>query len=76
MPYVSSVLAVAAPAVYQTVTAVFALDSDNIEKEWLHETCRVSYDANMTEQMDILRCYSEQSFLKLIEHDPNLVNQT
>ena len=34
----------------------------------------VSDNLDMSEQMDALKCYSEQLYLKLVEHDPNLVN--
>jgi hypothetical protein len=79
MTFWSSVLAVVAPAIYQAVTSVFAQDSDDVAEVMLHQNCSVhngpAAASNITAQIDVLKCYSEHIFLKLVEHDPSLVNQ-
>ena len=58
---------------------MFAQDSDDVAEVMLHQNCSVhngpAAASNITAQIDVLKCYSEHIFLKLVEHDPSLVNQ-
>ena len=64
----STVLAVAAPAVYQVLMGLFNDDSDAVAGHFLEQQCPF---ANST--IDTVRCYVKEVFLKLTEHDQSLL---
>eukprot|EP01045_Picozoa_sp_COSAG04_P010091 COSAG04_NODE_608_length_12095_cov_54.626709_4_plen_1517_part_00 len=65
----STVLAVAAPAVYQIMMGLFNDDSDAVAGHFLEQQC----PSALNDTIDTVRCYVKEVFLKLTEHDQSLL---